>query len=257
MNKKTQNKYFNIFINQANKWLYKDIAKKEYLYLCDRIPKDYINLWQFGYMPNSHEYLIEFIDEFGKSINEDPQSILKELGIVYDYYKRLRSFFHNNTLLIPMFDVYGQPVTISGRTMESEKFQKENGINKYKHLSYSKKNNLFGLNNSYKEIIKNKCVVIVEGQFDCISGFNCGIKNIVALSGNKLTFEQIVLLKRFSNHFMLLLDNDEGGNLGFEKAKKQAVSYNFKLSKLSVPFGKDLNQYIIDAKIVSLNDLIV
>jgi DNA primase len=252
-----QNKYFNAFIKQSNKWLYKEAAKKEYLYLCERIPKEYIDLWKFGYMPTANEQLIEFIDEFGKNIEDDPRAVLQELGIVYSYYKQLKSFFHNNTLLIPMFDIYGQPVTISGRTMADKESQKKNGINKYKHLSFNKKNNLFGLNLSYKEILKSKCVIIVEGQFDCISGFNSGLKNIVALGGNKLTFEQVVLLKRFTDNFMMLLDDDEGGETGFEKAKKQSVSYNFKITKLKLPSGKDLNQHVTETKKISLNDLIV
>jgi DNA primase len=150
-------------------------------------------------------------------------------------FAKISTFFKQHHLLIPFYDVYGNPISLSGRTLLSDKKQKELKISKYKHLPFIKRFHLFGLNLAYKEIVKKDKVIIVEGQFDAISCYIHGIKNVVALCGSKLTFEQIVLLKRFTNNFDLLLDNDEAGEGGFEKANKNSEKLNIHVNKISIP----------------------
>ncbi len=255
MDKKTKDKYLHLFISQANEWLYRGEGSNELKYLCGRIPENQINDWHFGYLPNTNSSLVDFIDEFGRKIKENPIQILEELGIIYKYYNKIRSFFYNNTLLIPFFDTYGNPITISGRTISNKEEQKQKRISKYKHLPFIKRWHVFNLDKSYKNILKKNFVIIVEGQFDCISGFINGLDNIVALGGSKFTFENIVLLKRFTTNFLMLPDLDEAGELGWMKATKQADKYDFNLTKLKVPFGHDLHEYILQNGSVDIDDL--
>jgi len=116
----------------------------------------------------------------------------------------------------------------------------------------------FGLNYSYNEILNKDAAVIVEGQFDFYSAYISGIKNCVALCGSKMTFEQVALLKRFTNNFYILLDNDEAGVEGIEKLKKQSKKYGINITSLSLPAGKDIDDF---AKLsnwnLSLKDLLV
>src|SRR5690606_26630207 len=107
---------------------------------------------------------------------------------------------------------------------------KNKEISKYKHISFNKRRHLYGLNFSYKNIIKKDYAIVVEGQFDFISGFVNNIDNIVALGGSKFSFEHVALLKRFTNNFYVLLDNDEAGKNGIESIKKNASKYGLNIS---------------------------
>jgi len=240
--------YLKTILEISNRWLHRPEAERELAYLLSRVPsRVYIDKLMFGYFPPTQTSFIEFMDEFGIITKEDPNPIFEELNIVYPYYSKKKSFFHNNTLLIPFFDVYGNVLSMSGRTMLSEDEMKEKKVSKYKHLSFEKRYHLFGLDRSCRNIVEEDRVVIVEGQFDCYSTYFAGIKNVVGLCGSKLTPQQILLLKRFTNNFCLILDTDEAGIEGYTKAKKQAKKYKFSIEGLTVPNGKDIDDFAKDS----------
>lgn len=244
MNIKDKWNYLKIILKISNQWLYRSEAEEEINYLLNRVPsKDCINKFMFGYFPPNQNSFTEFMDEFGIITKEDPYSIFEELNIVYPYYSKKKSFFNNNTLLIPFFDIYGNVISLSGRTMLSNEQMKENKVSKYKHLPFEKRYHLFGLDKSYKYIVEKNEVVIVEGQFDYYSAYLSGIKNVVALCGSKLTLQQIILLKRFTNNFCLILDTDEAGIEGYNKTEKQSKKYKFSVRKLNIPDGKDIDDF--------------
>jgi DNA primase len=256
MNIKDRWHYLNIFLDLSNNWLHRPVAEKELSYLKKRLSSEkYIDYFKFGFFPYKQNHFIDFMDEFGIITKEDPEKIFNEIGILYLYYSKQKTFFRNNTLLIPFFDIYGNVVSISGRTMSSQENQKKYKISKYKHLPFSKKYYVFGLDKSYNEILKNNKVVIVEGQFDFYSLYSAGIKNCVALCGSKLIFQQILLLKRFTNNFYLLLDNDEAGEEGINKAKNQSKKYRFNFNKLKIDFEKDVDDFIkVNNWDININD---
>lgn len=242
MNIKEKWDYLKAILKIANNWLHKPEAENEYNYLIKRIPsKDCVDNLMFGYFPPTQSSFTDFMDEFGILTKQDPSAIFEELNIVYSYYSKKKSFFKNNTLIIPFFDVYGNVVSLSGRTMLPDKKMKEKKVSKYKHLPFEKRYHLFGLNKTYKHIIEKNKVIIVEGQFDCYSAYFSGIKNVVALCGSKLTLQQILLLKRFTNNFCLILDGDEAGLKGFEKLNKQAKKYDLSVENINLPSGKDID----------------
>lgn len=259
MDNKKRNKYLQSFINISSDLLNKEEAKNEYEYLLKRIPKDNINQFGFGYFPQNYSSIIKFIDEFGKDIKEDPIEILKNIGIIYitDKYNKVVSTFKNHHLLIPFYDVYGNVVSIVGRTIMNEEDRKKIDISKYKHLPFQKRRHIYGLNFSYKNILEKDYAIIVEGQFDFLSGFINGIDNIAALGGSKFTFEHIALLKRFTNNFYVLLDNDEAGIKGIESIKKNASKFGIKVHQLALPNEyKDLDEYLKNNKISDMRSFI-
>ena len=256
MTPKEKSNYLKAFIELGIIWLKKPEASVEFDYLSKRVPNNFES-FQFCYFPSYYDSMINFIDELSLIIKADPIPILEELGIIYitEKYNKIVSFFKNNTALIPFFDVYGNVKSISGRSLLPEEELKQRGLSKYKHLPFIKRNQLFGLNLSYIEILKKDKAVIVEGQIDFISTYINGVKNSTALCGSKFTFEQIMLLKRFTNNFYLLLDNDEAGSDGFEKLNKSKAKYELNVFKLELPKeyhdvddfvknGNDLNSII-------------
>jgi DNA primase len=69
----------------------------------------------------------------------------------------------------------------------------------------------FGLNGAKEEIKQKQDAIIVEGEFDAISLFMEGIKNVVAIKGTALTENQVNLLARFTPKVTLCLDQDNAG----------------------------------------------
>lgn len=235
-----RSKYLSIFINIANKWLLEaNEAENERNYLFDRVDKDKIKQFKFGYFPKYENSITNFVDEFCYQIKKEPLPILEEFHLLYytEVYNKIVWFFKNHHLLIPYFDMYGNCISISGRTLLSKEKQKEYKVSKYKNLNFERRYHLYGLNWAFMDIIEKNQVIIVEGQFDLIAGRLNGLSNIVALCGSKLSFEHVVLLKRFTNNFALILDHDEAGDEGFEKLNKNYSKYQINLTKLG--FDKD------------------
>lgn len=257
MEARKRHKYLNEFSKLATVWLKTDMAKQELSYLNNRFLSNQINydIFKFGYFPTEQSSIIEFIDQYGKLIDEDPKQILLDCGIIYitEKYNKIVSFFKNNTLLIPFFNMYGDVVSISGRTLHSTEYQKENNISKYKHLAFDKKRHLYGINFTYKNILKKDQIIITEGQFDFISAYISGVDNIVSLGGSKFTFEQIALIKRFTDNIVLFLDNDEAGEKGVEKFKKSQEKYNIKVKEIKIDKKyKDLDEYLKSGIILNI-----
>ena len=109
--------------------------------------------------------------------------------------------------LFPLLDLTGRCVGLAGT---------RKGIDpKYLNVSnssvYEKGSYLYGLYQAKDDIVSRACVVVVEGYFDCISLFQLGIRNVVALCGTACTPAQVKLLKRFTDSVILFLDGDSAG----------------------------------------------
>ncbi|HHH14234.1 MAG TPA: toprim domain-containing protein, partial [candidate division WWE3 bacterium] len=85
------------------------------------------------------------------------------------------------------------------------------------------------------EIKKQGFSVVVEGEFDAITPYIKGIKNIVALKGTAFTPQQAKLLKRYAPKAIIFFDNDTAGNQaalrGIEIAQKENLEVQIALLK--------------------------
>lgn len=245
MHPKEKSNYLASFIQLSKKYLFKPEAKNELDYLLTRIDEKHLDFFSFGYSPKGESFF-NFVDEYGSIIKQDPIKILEELNLIYvKDKKRFSPFFKNHNLLIPFYNAFGNPIAIVGRTLLSDEEQKTLKVSKYKNTKFEKRKHVFGLNFSYKEIINKNKVIIVEGQFDCITSYINGIKNIAAISGAKFTPENVANLLRYTNNFCVALDNDSAGECGLKKITTMASKYNINLTRLIIPQGyKDIDSYI-------------
>lgn len=125
----------------------------------------------------------------------------KKSGGVYDIYR--------NRIIFPLVDVSGNIVGFSGRALSSEMSPKY--INSPQTEIFHKDQFLFGLNLSKVDIRKERIAIVTEGEFDMISPYQFGIKNIVASKGTALTSGQLKLLSRYTDVIILLFDSDFAG----------------------------------------------
>lgn len=162
----------------------------------------------FGYFPNNQELNI-LIKKFG--IDN-----LVNLKLIYNIYSTnlYQGILSNHNLIFPYLDEFGNIISLIGRYPSIQLFS---DISKYKTLSFNKSLSVFGLFQAKEFIWKNNKVIIVEGQFDCLSLWKSGIKNVVALGGANITPFQLFSLLKYTNNFYLLLDQDAAGKSGINK----------------------------------------
>ncbi len=245
--RKAQIKYLNAVIAVAANWLSnKPEAAPALSYLNKRVdPKDH-HVFKFGYFPNDLASIYNFMDDLHTALPRvDPKVALEETGIVEFRPRKNKIFYYNNPLLIPYFDVYGNPVSIVGRTLLPEKEMKEKGVVKYKNLPFHRSQHLFGLNLSRFNMVKRDFGIIIEGQFDMISTYLGGLDNVAALCGSKIGMEHVLLLKRYTKNLGILLDNDEAGEKGWKAVQSKSSKYELTLQRLMLPTEyNDVDQFV-------------
>ncbi len=152
-------------------------------------------------------------------------------------YQPFVDFRFVNSVLFPIKDLYGTSIAVAARNVDEKM---------YIHSSYSKKKHLYGLNVTHKSILQEKCVFIVEGNFDLLTLYENGITNAVAMLGSKLSLEQISLLVRFADEFIIATDGDIPGRECATKLAQVLDANNIAYKKLNLPSGSDPDSLIRD-----------
>lgn len=224
---KNSEKYAEVMSVCSTLLRYAPEAKAAREYLDTRVPTYNVAGFVLGYFPeNKHLHLL--IDAVGKDS-------LQNLGLVYDKYthdtgisvQKPHSIFTNHNIVMLYKNVYGDIIGMVGRTLLTKEEQKNHKISKYKNSSLPKALNLFGMYNAKRYIVAKDSVIIVEGQFDCITCHRYGFRNVVALGGATFSKFHFYLLKRYTNNIYLMLDNDDAGQR--------------ERDKIMVRYGKDAN----------------
>ena len=156
----------------------------------------------------------------------------------------LVSKFNTNRLIMPIYDVHGRPVAISGRVLCNEEDRIKLGAPKYDNTVYSKTSCLYGLNLAKSTIRAKGAALVVEGQFDVISAVQAGTENVVGSSGAFFSMRQQALLARYCHRIYLGLDQDEAGIEGTRRVMKRPPVDGVLIREKKVPAGfKDWDEY--------------
>lgn len=223
-------------------------------YLDSRLLHSTQEAFQFGYFPDSFNLnaLINLVGE-----HELIDNNLLYFKLIEDSVSPRKipiSFFENYQMIVPFKNVYGEIISLVGRTLLSEEERQNNKISKYKNTSFHKGNHLFGLFENKEAIIKENSVFIVEGQFDVIKAFEKKIYNVVALGNSNMTAFQFSLILRYTDNIRLLLDNDQAGLKGRESIiSKYGTFANITNSYIPKQF-KDIDEYLshdLDINLIS------
>ncbi len=204
-------------------------------YLKDRLITDAtIKLFRLGFAPPEPKHLLNFLTKKGFSHQEilETGTFGQKGNYTYDRFR--------NRLVFPLFDHRDRIVAFSGRILPTDPNQ---GMGKYINSPetpvYHKGHMLFGLNLAKESIRKSNCVIVVEGEFDLISPFQAGFKNIVALKGTAFTDNQLTLLKRYTQNLVLALDSDFAGISASRKSILLADSLGFNIKAVDLGKFKD------------------
>jgi len=90
---------------------------------------------------------------------------------------------------------------------------------------------------------------MVEGYMDVISCYKNGLKNVVAPCGTAVTKGQVMLLTRYANEMILLMDGDNAGKKGAMKALSESTGVLLNKSVLLLPDNIDPDDYFKERNI--------
>lgn len=188
------------------------IGKTALSYLLEKrkINKGIIDTFELGFAPGVGNALSDYLIKKKGYKNRD----LLIAGISFERGGRLYDFFRGR-IIFPLFDHRGNVTGFSARALDDNNQPKY--LNTKETAVYHKGSMFFGLNGAKEEIKQKQDAIIVEGEFDMISLFMEGIKNVVAIKGTALTENQVNLLARFTPKVTLCLDQD---NAGFEATRR-------------------------------------
>jgi DNA primase len=204
--------------------------------------------WQVGFIPDQWDLLVKYLLKKGNSIDDLLASgliIKKEGG--NSFYDRFRG-----RIMFPIWDAHGNTVGFTGRVLVETERSGGKYVNTPQTLVFDKSRILYGLNKAKTEIKAKDFTVLVEGQMDVIACHQAGMKNVVASSGTALTFEQIKLLKRYSNNIAIAFDADAAGQNAAKRGIDIALEQGMSIKIIQIPSGagKDADECIKKDKTV-------
>lgn len=237
---KLKSKIFEINRESArffNKMLYTPEGKWALDYLTSRgLTVQTINHFGLGAAPTGWDTLLKYLKSLGFTLNEMEQANVITKSSKGNYFDRFR-----NRTMFPIIDINGKVLGFSGRRHPNE----EKG-GKYVNTSdtpvYKKSKTLYGFN-----FAKNYCnerLLIVEGNMDVVSLHQAGFKNTIGTLGTAFTTEQARLLARYTKEIVLSFDSDAAGQKAAVRAMEVLSGSGLKVRILSVPDGKDPDEYI-------------
>lgn len=196
-----------------------------------------IEKYCLGYFPRNTDILSKHISS---------QFLNDNLIVKYNGYSKFADRYY---LIIPIYNDYGEPIAIMGRTLLSDSDRSAIGIPKYENSSYKKSSTLYGLYQARSFILKEKNVFVVEGNFDTISMDSNGIHNVVGICGAAFSRAHLYKLARYTDQITFLLDSDDAGQRSMDAIYKKFSNKGIKLRFCKLPDGyKDVDEYFKSGK---------
>ena len=243
-------------------------AALSYLEEKRKIDPRLIDTFMIGFSPKDGSSLSNYLINKKKFKKED----LIEAGLAFSSGYRGPSTgsgrasvadFFRGRIMFPLLDHRGNVSGFSGRQVEENTTYSFSGkyINTRDTIVYHKGEMFFGLDTAKEEIKKLDKAIVVEGEFDVISSFGIGIKNVVAVKGTALTTSQASLIKRFTSNVCLCFDQDEAGLQATKRSLSSLEKKGLNITVCVIENGKDADEAIkndsLSFKKAIKNDVVV
>lgn len=185
-----------------------------------------IERFKIGYAPEKglKEFLIKKGHDEADLINA---SLVNSMG---------NDFFHGR-LIFPISNQHGDVVGFSARTLKNEEAKY---INSSESNVFHKSSIFYNFTNAQDVAMRNKEIIVCEGQMDVIALDKSGISNAVAVMGTALTKEHLKMINGLS--VVLNFDSDNAGITATLKSIKLLLENKFKVSVVINELGKDIDE---------------
>lgn len=232
-------KYYSIN-SKAARFFFDKLTKERnpgYAYLKRRgLSAETITKFGIGYAPDRGYDLYSFLKSEGVADDD-----MLKLGLISKgrngFYDRFRG-----RVMFPIFNTAGKVIGFGGRTLSDD--VKPKYLNSAESEIFLKKNNLYALNFTKKEVSDEDRIIVVEGYMDAISLYQGGIKNIAASLGTALTDNQAKLICRYSKNVVLSYDSDKAGIAAALRGIDVIRNAGGKAKILQIKDAKDPDEYI-------------
>lgn len=168
--------------------------------------------------------------------------LLEDLGLIHKSGLNMYETFQNR-IMFPIHNLDGNVAGFTARCYLENITPKY--INTKETYIFKKGNILFNYHRAKDAIRLKKQVVIVEGNMDAIRMYSNGIKNTIALMGTSLTKEQIDVIKKMHSKVILMLDNDNAGEIATYNIGNILEENSIDLLVVRLSGAKDPDEYII------------
>lgn len=213
--------------------LFADGAQTAQAYVKKRgLSAETVKIYGLGYAPDGWDTLTKHLLAGGYTKEEliaVGLSSFTKTGKLIDRFR--------DRLMFPIIDVRGNIIGFGGRIL---------GEGDVKYLNspetpvFNKGQNLFSLQLAKR----SKELVLVEGYMDVISLYQAGVLNAVASLGTALTREQARLISKYAEKVTICYDTDGAGVKAAMRAIEVFEGVDVRLRILSLPEGKDPDEFI-------------
>lgn len=142
-------------------------------------------------------------------------------------------------IIFPIYDVLGNVIAFTGRSLGDAQ---QKYLNSPETQLFSKSRVLYGLHLAKAGIKKEDRVILVEGQLDVIALHQAGVTEAVASSGTAVTEQQLQILSKYTQNFVLGFDGDAAGVSTTEKVVQLLLKNDLSGRVLSFGSYKDAGE---------------
>lgn len=204
--------------------------------------KEMAERWEIGWMPENPKTFLDWARSrnfTGKDLVASGLASLKdENRPAAGLYVRFR-----DRLMFPIRNEVGDVIAFSGRQLREDP-KSGKYINSPETDIFKKSNVLFALDKAKKAILKEKTVILCEGQIDAISCHEQGVENAIAPLGTAFTSQHARILKRYAQTAVLCFDADLAGMKACERAFRELAPEGLSVKVVQLPAGDDPDTFL-------------
>ena len=180
----------------------------------------------------------QLLDELSVSFSEE---ILKKAGLVCIKDDKASCDYFRHRVMFPYLDNYGRVIGFIGRDISGTANAKY--MNSPDTILFKKGTVFFGMYQARQEIARYNKVYLVEGQFDVISFWQNGVKNVLCKSGSALDKTQVKKLHNLSQNVTLVYDDDKAGVHAAVSQIPELLDYGFNVRCVMLPENADPDDF--------------
>lgn len=213
-------------------------ANPGYTYMKNRgISEEIMNKFGIGYADDRWDSLYLHLKDQGiEEAKMMEVGLLSKSGEGGRYFDKFRG-----RVIFPILNTGGKVIGFGGRIIGDGE---PKYLNSPESSVFLKKNNLYGLNLTGKEVRKEDSIILVEGYMDVVSLYQSGVRNVSASLGTALTENQARLIRRYTRNVVLSYDADQAGQNAALRGLDILYKAECRAKVLKVTEGKDPDEFV-------------
>lgn len=230
--------------------LFSPSGAKARAYLSSRgVTAETAKVFRLGLSSDGWDGLIRHLREMGVGLADAEKAGLVTAREGGGFYDRFRG-----RLMFPITGVKGDVLGFGARVFDASlpKY-----INSPETPVYTKGKVLYGFEQAKDAVRETDSIVIVEGNLDCIIPWQTGCKNIAASMGTALTPDQVRMLKRYTEHAVIVYDGDAAGQAASLRSLDVFIDESVDVRVVALPEGLDPDSFVRQKGIDAFKKLIV